>query len=50
MLADIGIDIDRLTRIKQWLLPVDPSAYQAITGKLHRRHGEARSGVSEPVR
>jgi dimethylaniline monooxygenase (N-oxide forming) len=39
MLADIGIDVDRLTRIKQWLLPVDPGSYQAVAGRLHRRHG-----------
>ncbi len=43
MLSDIGIDVDRTTRIKQWLLPVEPSKYQAVAGQLHRRHGMRRA-------
>lgn len=49
MLEDIGLDVDRPTRIKQWLLPVDPGAYQAVAGQLHRRYGRinAAAGVGD---
>jgi dimethylaniline monooxygenase (N-oxide forming) len=50
MLSDIGIDIDRVTRIKQWLLPVDPGAYRAVTGQLHRRHGALHAAAGEAAR
>jgi len=53
MLSDIGLDVDRVTRIKQWLLPVDPSAYQAVAGQLHERYGKAhalRSRAESPGR
>lgn len=50
MLADLGIDIGRTARLKQWLLPVDPGAYQAVAGRLHRRHGRARVEASQASR
>jgi cation diffusion facilitator CzcD-associated flavoprotein CzcO len=43
MLADIRLDVDRKTRFKQWLLPVDPGSYQVVAAKLHRRHGLLRA-------
>lgn len=46
MLSDIGINVDRGTRIKQWLLPVNPSAYQAVAGELHRRHGKVHADAA----
>ncbi|HST83429.1 MAG TPA: hypothetical protein VLL08_16985, partial [Kineosporiaceae bacterium] len=49
MLSDIGLDVGRVARIKQWLLPVDPSAYQAVAGQLHRRYGTVHA-VAAAVR
>jgi cation diffusion facilitator CzcD-associated flavoprotein CzcO len=43
MLSDIGIDVNRTTRVKQWLLPVDPGAYRVVAQQLHRRHGTAHA-------
>jgi len=37
LLEDIGFGVSRLTRFKEWLLPVDPGAYAPITTKLLRR-------------
>lgn len=37
MLADVGVDVGRLRRALQWLLPVDPSAYREVTGLDRRR-------------
>jgi len=31
MLSDLGTDVSRATRLKQWLLPIDPRAYREIT-------------------
>jgi len=50
MLADLGVNVDRLTRIKQWLLPVDPGAYRAVIGQVHRRHGLARVTAAAQTR
>jgi dimethylaniline monooxygenase (N-oxide forming) len=38
-LSDIGVDVGRLTRAKQWLLPVNPSNYRKITPKVAKRMG-----------
>lgn len=37
MLADLGTDVGRITRLRQWLLPVDPSAYRSVTADLAAR-------------
>jgi len=37
MLADLGTDVGRTTRLRQWLLPVDPSAYRSVTANLAAR-------------
>lgn len=42
MLADLGVDVGPLTRAKQWLLPVDPGAYRAVTARLAARGEPAR--------
>ncbi|HST80360.1 MAG TPA: NAD(P)/FAD-dependent oxidoreductase [Kineosporiaceae bacterium] len=46
MLSDVGLDVGRVARIKQWLLPVDPSAYQAVAGQLHRRYGTVHAAAA----
>jgi dimethylaniline monooxygenase (N-oxide forming) len=37
MLLDLGIDVSPATKLKQWLLPVDPSAYRTVAGQLRAR-------------
>ncbi|MFI5497009.1 flavin-containing monooxygenase [Actinoplanes sp. NPDC051859] len=37
LLADLGLNLGPLTRAKQWLLPVDPSAYRHVTPRMLRR-------------
>ena len=37
VLSDVGIDVPRRTKAKQWLLPVKPADYRRITPKLVRR-------------
>lgn len=37
MLADLGVDVGTLARARQWLLPVDPGAYRAVTARLAAR-------------
>ena len=39
MLEDIGIDVSAPRRALQWLLPVDPSAYQQVVEELLARRG-----------
>ena len=36
-LDELGLNIDRGAIVKQWLLPVDPSAYAGIVGRLKAR-------------
>lgn len=38
-LSDVGANVGRLTRAKQWLLPVNPSDYRKIAPKVARRMG-----------
>ena len=40
-LSDVGLDVGRLTKAKQWLLPLNPSNYRSITPRLARRLGRA---------
>lgn len=37
ILDEVGINIGRWAKLRQWLLPVKPAAYQAASRKLHRR-------------
>ncbi len=50
MLGDLGADVSRSTRLRQWLLPVDPGAYQSLTAELTARRGPvpARGRRSRP--
>lgn len=48
MLTEIGITIPWTQRIREWLLPADPSAYRRITEQLLERR-EATSGVATPA-
>ena len=41
MLSDLGVDVGPLARARQWLLPVDPSAYRAVTARLAARREPA---------
>ncbi len=40
MLEDIGMGVGRAVRFKEWLAPVNPADYAAITGKLLARVGQ----------
>jgi len=50
-LADIGLDVSALTRLRQWLAPVDPTAYRAVCDALLARHGRAPGAhqASQPI-
>jgi dimethylaniline monooxygenase (N-oxide forming) len=37
LLADIGLDVSRVTRLRQCLLPIDPRAYRSIEERLLER-------------
>ncbi len=37
ILGDVRADVGAGTRLKQWLLPIDPSAYRVVSEQLHRR-------------
>ncbi len=39
VLHDLRLDVGPLTKVCQWLLPVDPSAYRQIGTALLQRHG-----------
>ena len=39
MLGDLGLDVPRSVRLKQWLVPVDPSPYADVAARLRERHG-----------
>lgn len=36
-LQDVGVDLSRWQRFKQWLLPVDPTAYKGLVGQLRKK-------------
>jgi dimethylaniline monooxygenase (N-oxide forming) len=38
MLTDVGLDVGRATRLRQWLLPVNPRAYRDLAVRVRRRH------------
>ena len=37
MLSDLGTNVGRLTRARQWLIPVNPRSYRTITARAIRR-------------
>lgn len=39
MLSDIGLNVSALTRLRQWLAPIDPTAYSRVAEALLARHG-----------
>lgn len=41
VMRDLELDVGRLTRVRQWLLPVDPAAYRAVGTAVLKRHGLA---------
>lgn len=45
--SDMGVDIHPTAKARQWLLPVDPAAYQTVVRDLLHRH---RSGTAAPSR
>jgi dimethylaniline monooxygenase (N-oxide forming) len=36
LLRDMAVDVSRATRLRQWLLPIDPRAYRSIEARLLR--------------
>jgi dimethylaniline monooxygenase (N-oxide forming) len=46
LLADMKLPLALGTRLKQWLLPVDPADYRHIERRLHERFPLARRGAS----
>jgi hypothetical protein len=49
VLADLDLDISRGARFKQWLNPVDPSAYAGVVPRLVARLGTAGERVAPPA-
>lgn len=41
-LSDLEIDVSSGTRFKQWLFPVDPSAYRSMLPQLKKKIGQAQ--------
>ena len=48
VLGDLDLDIGRGARLKQWLGPVDPSAYAGVTRRLVERLGTDAHGTRAP--
>ena len=46
LLADMRVSLSPLVRLKQWLLPIDPSDFASITQRLLENH-ESRSATSK---
>jgi cation diffusion facilitator CzcD-associated flavoprotein CzcO len=50
MLSDLGVGVGALTRFSEWLVPLRPNAYAALSRRLRRRHPQAsRSLDSVPA-
>ncbi|MGI8901525.1 MAG: monooxygenase, partial [Nocardioides sp.] len=43
VLSDIGLNVGRVTRLRQWLLPINPSNYSKALPKLAKRMGVSAS-------
>jgi cation diffusion facilitator CzcD-associated flavoprotein CzcO len=54
VMADLEVTLPAGTRVRQWLLPVDPSAYAGVARQVHERPGRTPSPetgrVRQPVR
>jgi dimethylaniline monooxygenase (N-oxide forming) len=42
MLEDLGLDVSGMTKMTQWLMPVNPKSYRKIGAKLRARHAKAK--------
>ncbi|WP_406079509.1 hypothetical protein [Micromonospora sp. NBC_00858] len=50
VLDELGLNLGRLTRARQWLLPVDPRSYRRVTARMIRRTAEVgATGRVEPT-
>ncbi|GAA1879956.1 flavin-containing monooxygenase [Williamsia serinedens] len=45
VLADLGLDVGRGTKMMQWLAPVKPGSYKSVTAKLRKRLGTTPAGA-----
>jgi len=45
LLADLNLQLGLFTRIKQWLMPIDPGDYRVVTTRLLQRH---RAHTAQP--
>jgi hypothetical protein len=41
MLNDLRLNLGWTTRLRQWLLPIDPASYRHVTRRLKQRHPPA---------
>jgi hypothetical protein len=39
VLSDVGLDVPKRTKAKQWLMPIKPADYRWIAPELARRLG-----------
>ena len=46
VLDDLGLNIGKGTRARQWLLPVNPKSYRTVTNELKKRYQQANPRVS----
>jgi hypothetical protein len=44
-----GLNLGRLTRARQWLLPVDPRSYRKVASRMIRRTDATAIGPSAPA-
>ncbi|MFF4874988.1 flavin-containing monooxygenase [Micromonospora sp. NPDC000668] len=50
VLDELGLNLGRLTRARQWLLPVDPRSYRRVTARMIRRTADVgATGRVEPT-
>ncbi|MGQ5264473.1 flavin-containing monooxygenase [Micromonospora sp. ZYX-F-536] len=50
VLDELGLNLGRLARARQWLLPVDPRSYRRVTARMIRRTAdEGATGRAEPA-
>ena len=49
LLADLNLRLGLLTRIKQWLVPIDPGDFAVVTRRLLARHGREAATPVGPL-
>ena len=49
VLDELGLNLGRLARARQWLLPVDPRSYRKVTLRMIRRTAATANGPSAPA-